>query len=295
MNQSPRLRRALKRQLLIASSLAAVLISGLISALAQSKPIEDSLYTASLQHVTRFRVCLPSLDGGSGRYPVLLLLHGFSGNFRNWTDQANVQKYAGLDSVVIVTPDGDNSWYVNSFTDTSARFEDAYVNELLPYVNRKYPVDDRFVGIAGMSMGGYGALTIGLRHPDRFRFIGAISASLDIPFGISDLGQNDRAGFRASLERAFGKDTAGWAAVTVQRIAAHIDTARVPYIYLVNGIQDEFVLRLSLYRAFADILRGRGIRYEYHETPGRHTMSYGAREIGPLIQRFKELCARRWD
>jgi len=259
-----------------------------LTAGAQPSVIEDSLSSTALHRVIHFRVCLP--PAGEGRYPAILLLHGFTGDYRNWTDIASVERYAARDSIIIVTTDGDDSWYVNSLTDTASRFEDCFVGDILPHLLRTYPADEGRVGIAGASMGGFGALVLGLRHPQRFRFIGAMSASLDIPFGIPDLERNGRGGFRPSLERAFGRDTSQWGAVTPQSLVRTVDSASMPYLYLVNGIQDEFTLRLTLYRSFVDILRARGLRYEYHETPGRHSWSYWEREIAPLLMRFRELC-----
>ena len=65
-----------------------------------------------------------------------------------------------------------------------------------------------------------------------------------------------------------------------------MDSASVPYLYLANGIRDEFTLRLSLYRAFADMLREHRFAYEYHETPGRHNWEYCRQEIGSCVRTF---------
>jgi S-formylglutathione hydrolase FrmB len=142
-------------------------------------------------------------------------------------------------------------------------------------------------------MGGYGALVLGLRHPDLFCFVGSMSGSPDVPLGIPDLERNGRGGMRASVEHAFGADTSSWAGFAPERIVRTIDTASAPYLYLANGIQDEFAARLLFYRSFADIARGRGMRYEYHETPGRHSWEYWTREIDPLLRRFSELTSLR--
>ncbi len=283
----------MRRYLTILFPLAALSAAGWSSLQAQGAPLEDSVYSVSIHRMMHFRVCLPASLPAGGQCPTILLFHGFSGNYRNWTDLTDVRRLALLDTVLVVTPDGVDSWYVNSFTDSSARYESAIVSDLLPFVLGKYPADRRNLGIGGLSMGGYGALTLGLRHPDIFRFIGELSGSLDIPFGMPDLEKNGRGGLRPALTRAFGADTAGWGAVSPERLACSIDTFRAPYIYMANGIQDEFRLRVGLHRAFADILRSRGIAYEYHETPGRHAWDYWAREIAPLLRRFRELSAKR--
>ena len=283
----------MKRHLALLFTFTPLCLAGWASLQAQESPREDSLYSVSLHRMMHFRVCLPALEPAGRHYPTILLLHGFGGNYRNWTDLTGVGNLALLDTLLIVTPDAEESWYVNSFTDSTMKYEDAIVNDLLSYVCAKYPADNRHLGVAGLSMGGYGALTLGLRHPGVFRFIGDLSGGLDIPFVIPDLEKYGRGGLRPSLTRAFGTDTTGWAAVAPERLAGTIDSAHAPYIYMATGIQDEFRLRLPLHRALADLLRSRGLRYEYHETPGRHSWDYWAREIGPLLGRFREECTRR--
>jgi len=268
---------------------AAFVVAGSMSIRAQGTTLEDSLYTASLHRVMHFRVCLPA-SGSAGRtYPAILMLHGLGGNYRNWTDLTNIGGLALLDTVLVVTPDAGDSWYVDSFTDTAAKYESAIVRDLLPYVLSKYPADRRNLGIGGLSMGGYGALTIGLRHPDIFRFIGEMSGALFVPFGIPELNTFGRENLRPMLTCVFGADSLAWRTVAPERLAAAIDTARAPYIYMVSGIQDDLSIRVASHRSFADVLRARGIHYEYHETPGKHSWDYWAREIGPLLRRFRDL------
>jgi putative tributyrin esterase len=269
--------------------LAAIIIAGNVSLRAQSLPVEDSLYSASIHRMMHFRVCLPNPESAGHKYPAIILLHGFGGDYTNWTDRTNVRNLAVLDSVVIVTPDAGDSWYVDSFTDTTARYESAIVSDLLTDVISKYPADSRYLGIGGLSMGGFGALTIGLRHAGKFKFIGEMSGALFIPFGIPDLEKVGREYLRPSLTRAFGVDSLAWRGVAPERIAAAIDTVRAPYIYMVSGIQDDLANRVANHRSIADILRARGIHYEYHETPGRHSWDFWSREIGPLLGRFREL------
>ena len=283
----------MSRHFRLLASCAALVVTGSMTLRAEGTTLEDSLYTASLHRVMHFRVCLPASGSSGARYPAILMLHGLGGNYRNWTDLTNIRNLAAQDTVLVVTPDAGDSWYVDSFTDTTSRCESAIVHELLPYILSKYPADRRNLGIGGLSMGGYGALTIGLRHPDIFRFIGEMSGALFVPFGIPDLNRFGRENLRPMLTRVFGTDSLAWRAVAPERLAAAIDTARAPYIYMVSGIQDDLSIRVASHRSFADVLRERGIHYEYHETPGRHSWDYWAREIGPLLRRFRDLCIVR--
>jgi putative tributyrin esterase len=250
---------------------------------------EDSLYSPRLHRTMHYRVLVSDPSEEAMAHPTLVLLHGYTGNHRNWTDLTRLRDVVAGRHIVIVMPHGENSWYVNAVSDSAGPYEDALLTDLLPAVIRNFPIDTTRMGIAGLSMGGYGALSLGLRHPHTFRFIGSLSGSLDVPFLIPDLERNGRAGLKASLEHIFGRDTTFWAAHAPFRLAASMPASDAPYFYLANGIQDEFTRRLYLYRDFADLLHSRSLRYEYHETPGRHSWDYWEQEIPGVIQRFLEI------
>jgi putative tributyrin esterase len=251
--------------------------------------IEDSLFSSTLHRFVQYRAVVPAPCDTCGLRAGLLLLHGYGGDHRSWTSSVNLKEIALSFHLVIITPNGHDSWYVNSATDSLNRYDDAFVTELLPAVMRIFSIDSSKLGVAGFSMGGFGALSLGLHHPDRFRFIGALSASLDVPMGMPDLARNDRLGLKPSLESAFGKDSAAWITRDPVACLMTMDSASVPYLYLATGISDEFRLRISLYHAFIDFLTTRHVAYEFHETPGRHNWAYCQQEIGPLVKRMMSL------
>jgi S-formylglutathione hydrolase FrmB len=253
----------------------------------QVRLVDDSLSASSTGSVWHVRVALPAPLPQGTRVPVLFLLHGFGGNERNWSELAPAGECAWKDTVCIIMPEGRNSWYVNAADGSAGQFEDFFVRDLLPWVYRHYSVDSARVGIAGLSMGGYGALILGLRHAGLFSFVGALSGALDIPFGIPFLDQGRRAALRESLVKAFGADSSRWAGYDPWHILATLPADAGPYLYLATGIQDELPLRLRLHRQLADTLHARGWRYEFHETPGRHSWEYWSRELPPLINRFR--------
>ena len=247
---------------------------------------EDSVYSPKLHRTMHYRLLVSDPAGTGSRLPTLVLLHGHSGNHRDWTDLTDIEQVVAGRVIAVVMPHGENSWYVNAANDSAGPYEDALLQDLLPSVASHAPIDTTRMGIAGLSMGGYGALTLGLRHPRLFRFIGAMSASLDIPLMIPDLERNGRGGLRSSLTMIFGHDTSSWGSHAPFRLAAAVRREEAPYVYLVNGIHDEFALRLSLYRELADLLRSRTLSYEYHETPGRHAWEYWGQEIPGVVHRF---------
>ncbi len=247
---------------------------------------DDSVYSPSLHRYMLLRVIAPSGPASTELRMGLFLLHGFGGDHTNWSSFVDLPGAVDTARLVIIAPDGRNSWYVNSVTDSLARFESAIVDDVYPAVMRKYQIDSTKVGIAGFSMGGFGALSLGLRHPEKFRFVGALSASLDVPYGIPDLELHGRGGLRLSMEMAVGTDTARWHEFDLVARARVLQGSAAPYLYLVTGIQDEFRERLALYRTFADSLRSCDLAYEFHEVPGRHDWKYCSREIGPMVRRM---------
>jgi len=251
---------------------------------------DDSLFAPSLGRVKHFRVLLPQDYTTEKRFPALVLLHGFTGNYRNWLEDSKIgDEVRGL-PLILVFPDAENSWYVNQVRRPAEKFEDYIVRDVLGRVRQKYGIDTTRIGVGGLSMGGYGAIILGLRHPDVFSFVAGLSASLDLPEGIPDLEKHGRGGFRATIDTALGdRASEQWIRYNPFALVEGLDSARAPYLYLANGIQDEFEGRLDLYREFADALRRHHMAYEYHETPGKHNWEYWDREMRSVILRLSEL------
>lgn len=119
-------------------------------------------------------------------YPVIYLLHGYGGNFKTWLDiKPNLPQIASEKGVIIVCPDGKNSWYWDSPKDPSVKFETYVAKELVSYVDSHYKTRKTSKGraISGLSMGGHGGLWLGFRHPGTFGACGSMSGGVDIrPF-----------------------------------------------------------------------------------------------------------------
>lgn len=122
----------------------------------------------------------------TGKFPVIYLLHGYSGNARSWIElKPELREIADRDGVIFVCPDGKNSWYWDSPEDPSYRYETFVAKELVSFIDGRYPTRDNrnARAIAGLSMGGHGAMWLSLRHKDVFGAAGSMSGGLDIrPF-----------------------------------------------------------------------------------------------------------------
>ena len=119
-------------------------------------------------------------------YPVLYLLHGYSGNYLDWYNKASdLSPLADVHQLIIVCPDGGyNSWYIDSPIDDSSQYETHVGEEVVVYVDANYrTVADRSGrAISGLSMGGHGALFLALRHPDTFGAVGSMSGGVDLTY-----------------------------------------------------------------------------------------------------------------
>jgi S-formylglutathione hydrolase FrmB len=232
---------------------------------------DAAFQSASLGREATCRILLPADYEISGvRYPVLYLLHGLYGDRTNLSMLTKLSEHARSYKLIIVMPDAGNSWYANSFSEPHDRYDDFILRELISWVDATYRTKPQreFRAIAGLSMGGYGALKFSLKRPDLFAFTGSMTGALHAPLGLGE----EVAEFREDLLKAFGPPGNPLRAQNdVFALADAADPARLPYIYVDCGIQDGF---LSINRQFAALLEQRKIRYEYHELPGGHEWEY---------------------
>lgn len=269
----------------------AVVLALSVLSRAQDIMIVDSVFSPSIGSTKRFGVLLPREHDPSFPYPILYLLHGHDGSHRDWADRTRIATTVRDLPLIVVLPDADNSWYVRSAVDTGKDYERYLLDDVRRKVESTYRVDSTRRGIAGLSMGGYGALLFALKRPDLFRFAGSLSGAFPLVSFIEDtVAQARSASLARTLRRAFGPEPSEHRRRNdVYTLVSGADTTRAPYVYLVTGIHDGFRGFLSGHRLLADTLRARGLMYEYHETRGGHSWTYWGREIGPLIARMREV------
>ena len=178
------------------------------------------------------------------------------------------------------------SWYVNSVVDPKARFEDFVVKDLVSYIDTNY----RTIGsresraVAGVSMGGWGAMLLGLKHHQLFTAVGALSA----PYLISR--QSPNMDMSSREQQTFG---APGSPERRERdpgvLLADIPLDVVPQLYLASGNQDIFVIDN---RRFVERLTERKIPYEYREISLR---GHSWELWDDQLVNFIEILSRRWS
>ncbi len=266
-------------------------VIGVRGAWAQERLVPDSLFAPALQTVKRFLLLLPEGYDGTRNYPLLVLLHGLWGDYTDWTRLTRIEDYSARHPFLIVMPDAGDSWYVNAVGDARERYEDYLSRDLQSYVRAHYPVDTLHVGIAGLSMGGYGSMVQAFRHPREYFFAGSLSGAFTIPKYIDrgDRSISDPKQMQ-NLRRIFGDRTHGTRKeYDVLELSAKANPDSLPYLYVAVGNQDELPGLLRMNRVFMEKLSERHIRYEYHETPAGHSWEYWDRAVVDLLDRFAEV------
>jgi len=276
----------------------------------------DVVHSDALGTDKRVAVYLPPSYGRdpSRRYPVVFYLHGLFGAETDWLAKGGLDAVAdslaaaGRGEAILVTPDGDDGWWtdwaVESAFSTCAdslhsedparycvhrhRYEDWVTRDLVAWIDSHYRTraDRAHRGIAGLSMGGVGALTLALRHPDLFAAAlshsGVVSVLLDEsnPFtpparyvSAPDSVRAPATSWKARLMVALGPTVDRWQHYQPATLAAELQRsgAPMPAIRFDCGTEDAL---LAENRALHWELQRLGIAHEYGEWPGAHTWRY---------------------
>lgn len=232
---------------------------------------QHGFFSAALQRQMRYEIVLPAgYASGQQRYPVLYLLHGWQGDETNWVKLTHLVELASRYALIIVTPQADNSWYVNSATNPADRYADYIADDLIAEIDGHYRTiaSSHQRAIAGLSMGGYGAVLLTLRHPGMFSFTASISGAFTGPSGIEHVLPQ----LKQSTDQSFGPaDSQTRRENDLDTLIAAANPAETPYMLLDCGTADPL---LPSNRHVIEELWSRGISYEYHELPGAHTWSF---------------------
>ncbi len=225
-----------------------------------------TFHSASLNRDMPYRVVMPASIPAGVRFPAVYLLHGGSGNFRDWTNYTDVARFAER-GLILVVPDADDSWYTNSAKRPHDRYEDYITQDLVADVETRFPAATGRASraILGISMGGFGAVKVALRHPELYAFVGGLSSALDAPgrpFSVARIGQyrHYRSIF-GPVDSAIRRDNDPFV------LASSADPAKMPYFFLTCGDTEGL---LATNGSFADLLEKRHFAHEFHVVRGGH-------------------------
>ena len=265
------------------------LLTCVLTSNAQTSSVETVQFHTTLINTTLpYNVILPRdyRTSKTTRYPVLYLLHGLAGHYTDWLTRTNVADYASQYRMIVVMPEGNNSWYVDGASGINDKYESYILKELLPDVDKRYRTIQSRYGraIAGLSMGGYGAIKFGLKYPSTFAFAGSMSGALAAASWTEDEMKSVKAVYD-SLPPVFGAAGSDVRkANDIFQIAQALPAPRIaalPYFYLDSGTEDFF---FEVNHRFGELLREKKIPHEYRELPGDHSWQHWDRQVKEVLK-----------
>ena len=227
----------------------------------------------------------PDYQSSSRRYPVVYLLHGYTDSEFAWVQFGEVNQAADraiaareLPPMIIVMPDAGVTWYINDLQG-KVRYEDMFIREFLPHIDATYRTrpDRDYRGVAGLSMGGWGALTYSLRHPDLFAACAAFSAAVWLDEAVVSL---DQPHYEELFGDLFGHKLAGPARLNARFRAYNpldlakslpVESLKKVRYYLDCGVDD---LLFEGSAVLHEILLGRKVPNELRVRDGGHNWPY---------------------
>lgn len=288
---------------------------------AAGKVVTAKLASAALGVTKDVVVYLPAgYETTTKRYPVFYYLHGLGGDERNWIDGGKLDRAAdalGLEAIVVM-PDGDDGFYADSAKPVdydacikdgtglffpqrpkratcirASKYETYITQDLVPWIDATYrTIATREArAIAGLSMGGFGALQLAMRHPDLFAAaashsgVDALLYAGPVPYAKGKVvletdvkTWGDAFGPLGSWIRGiFGPDLATWQGYDPAALVAKLGKDG-PALYLDCGTEDEFLLHNGM-QYVHDLLLERGIDHAYYLGPGRHDFAFWSQRV----------------
>ncbi len=233
---------------------------------------ELRFWSVALDRWARMSVFIPP---GRGPHPVVLLLHGLGGDAQSWTLDYELHPLLTPLRSIVVMPDAGNGYYVDDPRPSgSGRIESFIMNDTMGFVDRVFQTrrEPENRAVAGISMGGYGALMLALRHPDVFGRAAALSPSLYFAHQPHPKGSEMQTRLAEALPRG------AYDCFDLARKAAKHNTR--PELWISIGQSDP---HLGVCRDFHHLLNEFGWTHEFHESEGGHDRAFWAPQLPAML------------
>jgi putative tributyrin esterase len=231
-------------------------------------------YSQSRAIASSFNVIFPDSPDAPRPWSVYYLLHGLSDDHTTWSRRTAIERYVLGYPLMVVMPNGGRGWYTNAVAGEA--FEDDLLKDVMGLIEKDFPVKAKRAGraIGGISMGGFGAIKLGLKHPDLF-------ASVDSHSGVLGLLRNPEESKLLSPEfaRIFGESPTDGPEDPYE-LARRANRKKLPALRIDCGREDPFC---EQNRSFHEWLESLGIAHEYHATDGTHNWRYWDQRVRETI------------
>lgn len=227
------------------------------------------------------------------RYPTIYLLHGYGGTDVSWIDSGFLKETAdrliaegALPPSIIVMPFAQTGWYVDSAgSDGAGRWQTAIVDDLITYVDARYHTvsEGGSRAIAGLSMGGYGALRFALMQPDEFVAAASLSGAIfaDVK-SAADFPEFQLALFGRSFGKTFDPEVFN-ADSPWRSLAENAgNPSEAPALYMNVGDRDIPILAAGNAK-FVEALKAAGISVTFSVSPGGHDWKLWAEQTPKML------------
>jgi putative tributyrin esterase len=238
--------------------------------------------SAAMHKIYRAAVVLPAsyAKNKKASFPVLYLLHGAYGNFRDWLTQTSdkqlLHHLADQYNLIIVTPEGETAgFYLDSPVSPGSQFETYLTGEVLPKIDQTYRTvaERRGRVIAGFSMGGHGAMFLAARHPNLYCAAGSMSGALDLRSLNRRLSPADAIQRARMFAPILGSETENYDRFVANSVVNMVDLLHGNNLALIIdcGVNDGLI---EINREVHRRLLYNHSPHDYTERPGAHNWEY---------------------
>lgn len=254
--------------------------------------VQVDFFSQSLMRTVTFQAIIPTDKIIKGKvqtekktFKTLYLLHGVFGNYTDWVTGTRIQRWAQDNDLAVIMPSGENKFYIDNER-TQEYYSKFIGEELVNFTRRMFPLSDKKEDtfIAGLSMGGYGAMVNGLKYYDTFGYIASLSAAFLIE-SYPNAVDGDNVSYlskRSFLESVFGDlNQLQGSDKDYKALLLKIPQKQIPKIYIACGTED-FLIKEN--RDFRDYLIEHNVDVTYEEGKGTHEWDFWDRYIYRVIQ-----------
>lgn len=250
-----------------------------------------NVYSKSMLIDTQLNVIIPH-DGrdysAKAKPKTLILLHGLSDNASAWYRRTSIDRYAEKHNILVAMPEVQRSYYNNMVYGQNAY---TYIAHELPELLKAMfhtSIDRDDMMIAGLSMGGYGAMLAAFKNPDRFGYCGAFSGAYDIQ-GLMDMPVDTVPvveGLDKDIQAIFGSEKIIPESITIPYVLRESEKQKIkPRLYMTCGTED-FLYPVNT--QIRDVIKELSIDMVYEEWRGIHEWRFWDESVEKMLSLFLE-------